>query len=309
MKDIKLDLTPRFNRRMSFFSKKGISGTFMAMGGLTAMFRGEKKQQFFKGKGMIFDGFREYSPQDDARMIDWKASLKANKKLVRKFTEEKNKNIVFLFDVSSSMSYSSHLKLKNEFAAELIASLTYSFLFTGDSIGLVMFSDHIKWTRAVSAGQSQWNYMCQDLENPEHYGGKFSFSQVANEIMGFLNMDAVIILVTDMIGLENDNEWHKMYKIMATKFELVTLLVRDPFDNFIPTGLGNLALESPFSARLSVVDTERVRTYYNGENTKFISGLKSFSDKLGADFLMLSTEKDFFAPVMDFLNWREMSWR
>ena len=51
----------------------------------------------FKGKGIEFDGFRAYSENDDdASLIDWKASIRANEMLIREFVEERNMNIFFL---------------------------------------------------------------------------------------------------------------------------------------------------------------------------------------------------------------------
>ena len=170
MKELKIDFTPRFNKSMNFYSRKGITGTFLAAGGIHGEAAGSKKHLFYQGKGLEFDGYREYTYQDDAKTIDWKATLRANKKLVKLFTEEKNKNIIFLFDVSSSMCYGSQEKLKVEFAAEVISSLAYSYQITGDSVGLMMFSDSLRHTRKPSIGQPQWIFIQRDL----NYANVFS---------------------------------------------------------------------------------------------------------------------------------------
>ncbi len=309
MKELKLDFTPRFSKRMEFYSKKGISGTFMATGGQVGMAAGEKRQLFFKGKGLIFDGYREYTPFDDAKMIDWNASLRANKKLVKKFSEEKNKNIVFFFDVSSSMSYSSHTKLKNEYAAELIASLSYSYLNTGDSIGLVMFTDHLVTRRKFSVGEVQWLNICKDLSNAEYYDGDFDFDKSIKELMSFVKTEAVIILVSDLIGIRKNQDWKKTFEILAVKFELITLMIRDPFDNYIPKGMGPVILEGPNKEGRGIVDLEAIRDEYNKDNSEFITEFKDFVEKMGGDFIMLTTDKDFKEPVRNFMTWREEVWR
>ncbi len=309
MKELKLDFTPRFSRRVGFYSKKGISGTFTSTGGTYGMFAGEKRQMFYKGKGLIFDGYREYTPYDDAKMIDWKASLRANKKLVRKFSEEKNKNIVFMFDVSSTMSYTSHFKLKNEYAAELIASLSWSFLQTGDSVGLVMFADGIKWKRDVLVGENQWFNICKDLSNPEHYEGKFNFTQSAKELLSFLEFESVVILLTDFINIEKEPEWYSYYEVMAARYELVTFMIRDPFDNYLPRGLSNLVISDPQGGGKTIVNMDAIRDTYNEYNSRFIGLIKDMTERLGADFLMLTTNQSFVKPVLNFLRWREEIWR
>ena len=40
-------------------------------------------KNIFRGKGLEFDSYRDFQPDDDASLIDWKASLRSNKILTR----------------------------------------------------------------------------------------------------------------------------------------------------------------------------------------------------------------------------------
>jgi uncharacterized protein (DUF58 family) len=309
MKELKLDFKPRFNKMMGIYSRKGITGTFLASGGSHGEMAGSKAHQYYHGKGLEFDGYREYTPQDDAKMIDWKATLRANKKLVRLFNEEKNKNIIFLFDVSSSMCFGSHNKLKVEYAAELIGSLAFSYQATGDSVGLIMFSDGLQHRRKPSVGEPQWVYMCEDMRNPAFYEGNFNMSKSLKEFMGFFPGEAVIFLVTDFIGVEKDEEWEKYYEVMCAKFEVLTLVIRDPYDNNLPKGLGEVAFGNPFKKDSVSLDVDHMRDKYNEYNAKALTNLKEFCESHQSDFIMLETDKDFVKPVLNFLIRREMIWK
>jgi uncharacterized protein (DUF58 family) len=64
-------------------------------------------RRIFKGKGLEFEDFREYTVNDDASSIDWKASKRANRLLIRRFKEERDMNIFILVDVSSTMLFGS----------------------------------------------------------------------------------------------------------------------------------------------------------------------------------------------------------
>lgn len=57
----------------------------------------------FKGKSMNFDELREYVVGDDIRDIDWKASSRGNKMLVRQYVAEKKHSIMFVFDTNRKM--------------------------------------------------------------------------------------------------------------------------------------------------------------------------------------------------------------
>ena len=95
----------------------------------------------FRGKGLEFESYREYSPEDDAEEIDWKASMRGGKILVKRYIEERDLGIVFMIDVSENMVLGSHEKLKCEYAAELIGALAHLILNSNDKIGFMFFSD------------------------------------------------------------------------------------------------------------------------------------------------------------------------
>ena len=45
---------------------------------------------FFRGKGLEFDFYRAFEAFDDASMIDWRASLRANTTLAKKYIKERD---------------------------------------------------------------------------------------------------------------------------------------------------------------------------------------------------------------------------
>ncbi len=46
-----------------------------------------------KGTGFEFNQLREYSQGDDIRFIDWKASARSDKMLVRQYIEYRNRSV------------------------------------------------------------------------------------------------------------------------------------------------------------------------------------------------------------------------
>ena len=71
-------------------------------------------EKVFGGKGREFDSFRKYAPGDDAGLIDWKATMKANTTLIKQYIEERALKIFFIIDVGDNMVFGSGNKLKNE---------------------------------------------------------------------------------------------------------------------------------------------------------------------------------------------------
>src|SRR6056297_1611562 len=95
----------------------------------------------FRGKGLEFDGYRNYSQgDDDASMIDWKASNRGNNLVVRKYIEERDLKIVSVIDVSENMVFGSTNKLKCEYAAEFAAALAHLIITSNDQIGFIFYN-------------------------------------------------------------------------------------------------------------------------------------------------------------------------
>lgn len=61
---------------------------------VTSKFVGGYKSVFL-GRGLEFEKFREYTSSDDSRIIDWKATKRANKLLIKQFVEERSLDVFF----------------------------------------------------------------------------------------------------------------------------------------------------------------------------------------------------------------------
>ena len=66
--------------------------------------------------------------------------------------EERNVNVFFLIDASNSMAFASTPKLKNEYAIEFVATLSYLALDVGDRVGFALFSDKILKDIIIKSG-------------------------------------------------------------------------------------------------------------------------------------------------------------
>ncbi|MHA1835506.1 MAG: DUF58 domain-containing protein, partial [Candidatus Odinarchaeia archaeon] len=57
-----------------------------------------------KGIGMDFFGIRRYTPSDELRWVDWKATARTGKMMTREYETERNIKFMIVLDSSSSMS-------------------------------------------------------------------------------------------------------------------------------------------------------------------------------------------------------------
>jgi uncharacterized protein (DUF58 family) len=97
----------------------------------------------FKGQGIEFSELREYRSGDDIRSIDWNVTARYNQPYVKEFVEERDLQVYFLLDMSSSGSFGNEIPKKRK-ALEIVASLMFAALRNNDNIGIFLFTDKIE---------------------------------------------------------------------------------------------------------------------------------------------------------------------
>ncbi len=84
----------------------------------------------FKGRGMEFEEVRAYNFGDDIRDIDWRVTARRGEPYTKVFKEEKDREIVAVLDLTSSMVFGTRNELKSVTAAKtaaLIGWLTHKY--------------------------------------------------------------------------------------------------------------------------------------------------------------------------------------
>lgn len=258
----------------------------------------------FRGRGLDFDSYRSFnSSYDDARAIDWKASLRSGGMLAKKYIEERDLSIYFLVDVSSGMLFGSSKKLKAEYAAEVVASLSHLIIGAGDKVGLIMFTEDVSKIIHPSSNKNQFFLITKFLSDSNLYGGSFDLNKgIEYSIRSVKSPYTVFILVSDFINIKKDSE--KNLKRMGSRFETIAIMVRDPLDENLPKTKYQFSIKDPNSGRQMIVDPEiAARGYHHNailQKKKFREMLKGSK----IDFLELITDKSFAFPVASFLKQR-----
>ena len=258
----------------------------------------------FKGQGVEFSGYRGYTYGDDASMIDWKASLRSKSLLVKEYSSEKIVNVYFLMDVSDSMLFTSTKKLKAEYAAELVSSLSYAILKSGDGVGLSMFNDRPITRLNINTGRKMHRLIVNDLSNVNNYGGKFSLDSTIRIIMNSIKSGAIIILISDFIGLSPT--WNKYLKMLNTRFEIIGIMIRDPRDRELPKDAGQFFLEDPYNGEKLYIDTAQYASAYKKYVEKEEEDITKKFKAANASLLKITTDKEYYTDLIRFFKRRAL---
>ncbi|MBU0758474.1 MAG: DUF58 domain-containing protein [Nanoarchaeota archaeon] len=290
LKEFKADLLPKLHE-LDFSAKRKILN--VVTGNLLTS---------FKGKGFEFEGYRHFTPEDDASRIDWRASLRTSKLLIREFNVEKNYDVFFLIDVSDSMLFTSTDKLKCEYAAELVSTLAFGVTEAGAGLGFAMLNNKLVCKLAPQLGKKQYHYLLKELQNVNNYGGDFDLEEGIKFLLSFLKQKALVIVVSDFIGLKKN--WYKYLQILSHKFELIGIVIRDPRDRQLPKEGGQYVLQDPYSDEKIYIDSGEYAEMYAKETSEEEVLLRRKFTLLKSDFLFLSTDSIFTDSVLKFIKKR-----
>jgi len=294
-RQLKVDLTPSI-KKLEIVAKK--MSTSQVVGAYRSIFR---------GFGLDFSEYREYTQDDDAEKIDWKASNRSNSLLVRDYEEERNLNIFFIVDVSENMVFGSTDKLKNEYSAEVAVSLAHVALKAGDKVGFSLFAGQPIKKAAPSRNKNIFYSFSKELVNPDNYYGNFDLIQVLKFIESYLPKNSLVMLISDFIGL--DPNWATHVKPILARFDLIFLIVRDPRDYSLPEDSFQVVVSDPKTQDQIIVEPAKIKQAYEDLAKKELEEFKSQISGIGADYAELRTDQPFLEPIMILFKKRKVKWR
>ncbi|MBD3253266.1 DUF58 domain-containing protein [Candidatus Pacearchaeota archaeon] len=255
------------------------------------------------GKGLEFDGYRDYTSSDDASLIDWKASVRSKKTLVRKYVEERDKKFVFFIDVSDNMIFGSTSQLKCEYAAEVSAALAHLILSDGDKVGYALYNKKIVKSKKPEVGNRLFSGMVYELSDPENYGGISDLKKVMDVGLQMLESDtSLVFLVSDFVRF--DQSYKKNLELLAGLVETVAIIVRDPLDNTFPDINKEVVIEDPETGERLIINPKVAKRTYEANAQEQLDNVKKVFDDLNIDFIELLTTDSFPEKIANFLRER-----
>lgn len=252
----------------------------------------------FKGQGVEFDEVRPYEVGDDVRTIDWNVTARTGMPFIKRYAEERELTILFMVDVSGSLSYGSTMRTKAELAAEATALLALTAIRNQDKVGLVLFTDRIvKYIPPKKGRDSVMRLAREVLAAGEEARGATDFAEALKFLNAVQKRKAVVFLVSDFLG-GTSQDWRTLLKAASRHHDMICATVEDPAESILPD-VGLVELEDPETGSLALVDTSdpRVREAFSANSRARKEDLKRFFAKSAIDTLDLATNRPYIDEI------------
>jgi uncharacterized protein (DUF58 family) len=181
----------------------------------------------FHGGGSDFDRLRDYTPDDESRRIDWAATARAGRPIVRAYRAERNQHVTLLLDTGRLMAARVAGVPRLEHAMDAAMSIASVAARLGDRVGLVAFDRRVRRVvpHAEARGQLRRIVDAVYLLEPELVESDYRGALL--ETAARFRRRSLLVIITDLA--EQAIEENLFAALPAARNHLVAIgSVRDP---------------------------------------------------------------------------------
>ena len=284
----------------------------------------------YHGFSVEFTEYRQYSPGDDLRFLDWRLFARSDRFYLKRFEDETNLRCYLLVDLSRSMGFGSipltrsvsegersnklsHRNMldhspsltlrvtKAEYAKTVAATIAYFLTLQRDAVGLITFDQKIREYMPARYRTGHLHRLMILLEH-ELAGTATDLGLPLEQVARTARKRGVVVLLSDMLAPIETLET-KLGYLRSQGHEVVVIRTLDPVEvSFqFPDESMFFDLES---GRELYVDPQAARAGYLERFAEHSKSLARVCSGLGIDVYQMTTDQPLDLALFDLLNSR-----
>lgn len=261
----------------------------------------------YHGFSVEFSEYRNYTPGDDPRYLDWKLFARTDKHYIKLYEDETNLRCQLLLDLSRSMGYRSgesggSQHPKAEYARTLAATFAYFLSTQRDAVGLMTFDEQVDDFIPARYRVGHLRRLMVALER-KTAGKATDINGPLQEAADRLNKRGMVVLISDLLA-PLDKLQTNLGFLRARGQEVVVFQILDPAEiNF------DFDQESQFedleTGKLIYVDPVAARESYLEKFNAHQEAIRSTCEKLGIMYRQFTTDQPMELVLSEFLKARQ----
>lgn len=154
------------------------------------------------GSGTEFERLRDYTPDDEFRRVNWKATARRNKLIAVEYETERSQHVVCVLDTGRLMRPPIGDIQKLDYAVNAALLASYVATLRGDQVGMLTFADDVGVYLAPHKGRGQFYTMLELLYNVQSQPVEADYARA----LGYLSIKnkrrSLIIVFSDLATLD-----------------------------------------------------------------------------------------------------------
>jgi uncharacterized protein (DUF58 family) len=263
------------------------------------------------GPGAEPAGARPYGPGDDARRIDWSLTARSLVAHIRTTEPDRELETWVVADRSASLDFGTAQREKREVVLAAVAAFGFLSVRTGNRLGvLIAGSDRIAAYPAKSGRLALLAALSRLYDIPRQEAGP---SPGADLTAALIRVERTqpkrgqVVVVSDFLDTSG---WERPLRRLALRHQVIAVQVIDPRELELPA-VGFLSIVDVETGRQVHIQTNsgRLRQRYAAAAADRQEHIRSSIAHAGAEFVQLSTDRDWLLDVVRFIGVRRATRR
>lgn len=180
-----------------------------------------------RGDGSEFESLREWTPGDDPRHLDWAASARRGRPIVRLHRHERSQTVVIALDTSRLLATRVGDRSKLDHAVDAALVLAYASLATGDTVGLVAYDRSVRAHLRPRRHRHDLADLIETLRTLEPRPVEADHRALARHLGVQHPKRALVVVLTDLVEAPSP-EVTAPLAILARRHQVMLVALRDP---------------------------------------------------------------------------------
>jgi len=282
-------------RNLRLAARRIVEGTFAG-----------RHRSRLRGTSVEFADYREYTPGDDLRRLDWKAFVRLGRPYLRTYDEETNLRCLLMLDTSTSMDFGAEGKQrvsKLDYARFLLAALGYLVVQSRDQAGLALGADRLETYLEPQAHSGHLNRILHSLEQVRPVA-RTDLPALLKELYPLVRRRAVLILCSDFLEVALDDFFMALRALRHRGFEVVLFHLLHPLERDLPPGAAYHFVDPEGASSVDASPAE-IRTEYRKLLDSFLDKVRHQALACGCDYELLHTDVPYPEALERYLRFRE----
>lgn len=266
------------------------------------------------GLSAEFADYRQYTPGEDLKRLDWRAYARSDRHVVKRFEEESNLRATLLLDASRSMKYGGNRskQTKYEFAATLAASLAALCVKQRDAVGLALVDEKQRTWLRPAATQAQLAKILDVLHRsaPDR---KTELGATMHRVADQISARGMVVVISDLLT-DLESLYAGLGRLQHQGHEILIFQVLDPDEIDLPfndstllrdiEGVGGAAGGAGAKPDEMQVEPWAFRKAYQAAMRRFIDDVATRCRTAAIDHVLLTTDQDLGYSLSSYLHAR-----
>ena len=247
------------------------------------------------GTSMEFSDYRDYSPGDDLRFIDWNIFARLQRPYLKLYRVEEEMHLLIIIDASNSMMFEGKFRL----AQQIAAAYGVMGLYGNERVSVYVLNSRessMPLNFPASAGRGSMKKLFNFLENIEG-GGRTTLDEGIDEVLKFHKGKGVAVLLSDFLTFGNLHR--PMNALYSNGLEICAIQILAPSEIEPELESDLRFIDSETDLSLDITSGGDLLSVYHEYKDNFIRELEEIARQRSGRFTSISSSDTLTDVIFD----------